>query len=113
MESCCCSINKYLIFLANFVFFALGVAALGIGIFALVDGDALNDFLSVIDDSLEVNVIYAAAVLDIVISSIIVLITFLGCCGAIKVRHKGMSQFRIRISRIACTMLIYFTRITS
>ena len=45
MESCCFSVNKYLMFLANFVFFALGVAALGLGIFALLDGEALNDFL--------------------------------------------------------------------
>jgi hypothetical protein len=33
----------------------------------------------------EINIIYAAAVLDIVVSSFIVVITFFGCLGAMKV----------------------------
>ncbi len=61
------------------------MAALGLGIFALLDGEALNDFLTLFDESIELNVIYGAAILDITVASIIVLITFLGCCGAIKV----------------------------
>jgi len=84
MENCFLSLVKYLLFLTNFLIFALGVACLGVSIFALVDGSALQDLLSSIDDSISIQIYSAAAIVVIVFSSVVVLISFLGCCGAIK-----------------------------
>jgi hypothetical protein len=56
MDNCCCSMNKYLLFFANFIFFIVGLIALGLGIFALVDGESLGDFLEVIDPGKELKV---------------------------------------------------------
>ena len=85
MDSCCCSMNKYLIWGANFCVFALAVASLGVGIYALVDGEGLSDFLDALEIEEELNIIYLASIFIIVVSSFVLLITFLGCCGALKV----------------------------
>jgi len=84
MDSCCCSMNKYLIWGANFCVFALAVASLGVGIYALVDGEGLSDFLDALEIEEELNIIYLASIFIIVVSSFVLLITFLGCCGALK-----------------------------
>ena len=55
---------------------------LGIAIYAMVDGAALVDLL----DGSDVNipVFTSAAIILIVVSVFIVILTFFGCCGAIK-----------------------------
>ena len=85
MDSCCCSLNKYIIWAANFAVFALACASLGVGIYALVDGEGLSDFLDALDIDEDLNIIYLASIFIIVVASFVLLITFLGCCGALKV----------------------------
>ena len=87
MDSCCCSLNKYIIWAANFAVFALACASLGVGIYALVDGEGLSDFLDQLEIDEDLNIIYLGSILIIVVSSFVLLITFLGCCGALKVRN--------------------------
>ena len=91
MDSCCCSMNKYIIWAANFAVFALSVASLGVGIYALVDGEGLSDFLDQLEIEEDLNIIYLASIFIIVVSSFVLLITFLGCCGALKVRFSAKS----------------------
>jgi hypothetical protein len=105
MDNCFCSINKYLIFFANFLFFLLGVTALGLGVYALVDGEALTEFLNVVVPDSEINIIYSAAVLTIVVSSFVVLITFLGCCGAVKENKCLLGLFMACIVALFACMI--------
>jgi len=84
MDSCCCSANKYIIWAANFAVFALACASLGVGIYALVDGEGLSDFLDALEIEEDLNIIYLGSIFIIVVSSFVLLITFLGCCGALK-----------------------------
>merc|ERR1712001_623353 len=76
--------NKYILWAANFAVFALSVASLGVGIYALVDGEGLSDFLDQLEIDEDLNIIYLGSILIIVVSSFVLLITFLGCCGALK-----------------------------
>ena len=54
--------------------------------FAYVDGSSLQDLVDLAGESWEVNIYSSAAILFMVVSSCIVVISFFGCCGAIKVK---------------------------
>lgn len=70
------AIVKYLLFVFNFVFFLMGCGILGIGIYLKVEkGDYAE--LSDLNYITASNVIIAAGVITTIVS-------FLGCCGAIK-----------------------------
>ena len=99
MDSCCCSLNKYIIWAANFAVFALACASLGVGVYALVDGEGLSDFLDQLEIDEDLNILYLGSILIIVVSSFVLLITFLGCCGALKVRKKGSVYTRARFTQ--------------
>lgn len=62
----------------------MGCVVLGIGIFALVDGQALVDILENSGGDVTLTVFTSAAVILIVVSIFVVILTFFGCCGAIK-----------------------------
>lgn len=83
MDGCLPNLIKYLLFATNFLVFVMGCVALGIGIYALVDGQALVDLVENSSD-LTLNVYTTAAILFIVVSVMVVIVTFFGCCGAIK-----------------------------
>ena len=99
MDSCCCSLNKYIIWAANFAVFALACASLGVGIYALVDGEGLSDFLDQLEIDEDLNIIYLGSILIIVVSSFVLLITFLGCCGALKVRNDLLNRKSVVFSQ--------------
>lgn len=63
----------------------------GFGIFALVDGQSFTDLLDKVDDDSSIDLYVSAAVILVAISVIVIIITFFGCCGAIKV------SFNIRL----------------
>ncbi|CAF1021183.1 unnamed protein product [Didymodactylos carnosus] len=81
---------RLLIFLFNIVFFLIGVALLAIGIYVMVDpklqtvGHTFN--FDYTNDRIQQGLSYIQifAVTLIVIGSFLVLVGFLGCCGAIK-----------------------------
>jgi hypothetical protein len=64
--------------------FFLGLTALSLGIWALVDSDALKEFIGVIDEDFSINIFGLAAFVIIFVSLAITGIAFFGCCGAIK-----------------------------
>jgi len=74
---CATSTAKYLFFAFNFIFFVLGIATLGVGIYSRVENDSWSDLI----DS---SSLFSAANLLIAGGVIVAIIGFLGCCGAIK-----------------------------
>ena len=57
---------------------------MGIGIYALVDGADLVDIVESADADVNLKVFTSAAIILIVVSVFVVILTFFGCCGAIK-----------------------------
>lgn len=76
----CHTCIKYLMFAFNFLFWLLGCAMLGVGIWLLVSDDFTK--YSDADDSL--SFIYTGAYILVAIGGLIMIIGFLGCCGAIR-----------------------------
>jgi hypothetical protein len=75
----------------------LGVTALGFSIFAYVDGDVLQELIDLADVDWSVHIYGSTAILFMIASSIVIVISFLGCCGAIKVLTQ-LSSFESRNS---------------
>ena len=63
---------------------------MGFSIYALVDGQTVSNLVEEgaedLGESISVDIYRSSAIILIVASSIIVITSFLGCCGAIKVR---------------------------
>ena len=66
----------------------MGCAVLGVGIFALVDGQALMDLINsaneALDKDINLNIFTSAAIILIAVAVFVVIVAFFGCCGAIK-----------------------------
>ncbi|WAR16246.1 TSN5-like protein [Mya arenaria] len=85
--SCGKSCMKYILFVINFIFFVLGAAAFGLGIWALVDKNKMNVLTKVgaADSNFDVTgLLESAAIVLLVGGACILVIGFLGCCGAFK-----------------------------
>lgn len=57
---------------------------LGIGIYALVDGASLVDIVNNSGADISIQVYTSGAIILIAVSVFVVILTFFGCCGAIK-----------------------------
>ncbi|XP_062612230.1 tetraspanin-18-like [Saccostrea cucullata] len=77
---------KYILFIANFVFFLIGLGTVGLGVWALIDDDKILILTEVGDaDNFDVvSLIRTGALVLIASGGVAVLIGFLGCCGAVK-----------------------------
>lgn len=89
MEGCVGNTVKYLLFATNFLVFILGCAVLGVGIWVLVDSSSFMDLFKQVEDILgdtdiSINIYSTASYLLIAVAVIVIIITFFGCCGAIK-----------------------------
>jgi len=86
MEGCLANLLKYLLFGSNFVIFVIGCVVLGLGIYALVDGASLVNLVneSGAGDDINITAFTSAAYIFIVVAVFVVILTFFGCCGAIK-----------------------------
>ncbi|KAH3710161.1 tetraspanin-18-like [Dreissena polymorpha] len=85
--SCGKKMMKYLLFIINFIFFVLGAAAFGLGIWALADKNKMNVLTKIGAASSNFDVIgllESAAIVLLVGGACILVIGFFGCCGAIK-----------------------------
>ncbi|KAL8569937.1 hypothetical protein ACOMHN_014157 [Nucella lapillus] len=80
---------KYILFLVNFLFFVLGVAAVALGVYALVDKEDL-ELLAMLDSEghLEkfnaVGLLQKGAMVLIAGGTSLLVLGFLGCCGAVR-----------------------------
>jgi len=79
---------KFLLVTLNFLILLMGLILLGIGIFAYVDG---KDFNKLVDSAMQaansdftIGLYGGTALLIIAVSTVIVIVSFLGCCGAWK-----------------------------
>jgi len=86
MDGCLANLLKYLLFGSNFVIFVIGCVVLGLGIYALVDGASLVNLVdeSGVGDDINITAFTSAAYIFIVVAVFVVILTFFGCCGAIK-----------------------------
>ena len=77
----------------------MGLALLGIGIFAYVDGQDFNELvdqaMKQLDSDFTISLYGGTAALIIAISCIIVIVSFFGCCGAWKVRISILIDIKI------------------
>ncbi|XP_078285625.1 tetraspanin-1-like [Rhinoraja longicauda] len=95
---------KLMLFAFNFVIFLGGGAILGIGIWIKVDGGMLLELLQSVSASLKVvaNVGY----LCIALGAFLMLIGFLGCCGAMKENNCMLMIFFLLILVIFLVQLV-------
>lgn len=86
MEGCIANLLKYLLFGSNFIIFVIGCVVLGLGIYALVDGASLVNLVneSGVEGDINITAFTSAAYIFIVVAVFVVILTFFGCCGAIK-----------------------------
>lgn len=95
-------------FVFNFIFWLVGCALLAVGIWAKVDERSLSDLID--DGSISDNLIVAAWIM-IVLGAIIMVLGFLGCCGAIRESQCMLATFFIFLFIIFAALLafgIYF-----
>jgi len=77
LSGCCCLV-KYLLILINFVFWAAGIAA-----FTLF-GWALTDTSLLVSLTQGRNEVYIGLLVFVGVATLVIIIAFLGCCGALK-----------------------------
>ncbi|CAG0895927.1 unnamed protein product [Darwinula stevensoni] len=73
----CGKCMKYSLFVANFIILIGGIAVLGVGIWTVVDKATLEALL-------DTNLFFSAAYIQIATGIVIIFLSFLGCCGAMK-----------------------------
>ncbi|XP_014869450.1 PREDICTED: tetraspanin-1-like [Poecilia mexicana] len=81
----CFGFLKAMMIVFNGIIFLAGVAILGVGIWVKVDSGSIFSFLGKIDNvPQEIHQVLNVGYLLIAIGGLLVVIGFLGCCGAIK-----------------------------
>ncbi|XP_015248742.1 PREDICTED: tetraspanin-16 [Cyprinodon variegatus] len=81
----CFGFLKGMMFVFNGIIFLAGIAILGVGIWVKVDSGSIFNFLEEIEDvPPEINQVLNVGYLLIAIGGVLVIIGFLGCCGAIR-----------------------------
>jgi len=112
MESCLSSLVKYLLFFTNFLIFILGLTVFGLGIWVLVDKPS---FLTLFEeaqsvsgttDTFNVEIYTSAAYILLVVSFLVVLISFFGCCGAIKENKCMLGTYFTLILALFIVMVV-------
>ncbi|XP_063828564.1 leukocyte surface antigen CD53-like [Ostrinia nubilalis] len=91
----CCAefLVKYILFFFNFVFTLAGIALIGLGIAALVQINQIVDLIPVPINGIPIAII--------VLGSIIFVIAFFGCCGAIRESRCLLTMYFICMAILA------------
>lgn len=97
----CHTCIKYLMFAFNFLFWLLGCAMLGVGIWLLVS----DDFSEYSDADEQLNFIYTGAYVLVAVGGLIMVIGFLGCCGAIRESQCMLGCFFVLLFIIFAVLL--------
>ncbi|XP_039268098.2 tetraspanin-18-like [Styela clava] len=106
MKSASMTCLKYLMFFFNLLFFICGAAVLGVGIWALVNEKTFKEMMA--NNPMIFNGIY----IIIGVGAALLVIGFMGCCGAIKENRCLLITFfvlvlLVLIVEIAAAILIY------
>jgi len=88
-------------FAFNFLFWLLGCAILGVGIWIRVD----PNFRQYVDSSDAFNYLYTGAYILIVVGVLVMIIGFLGCCGAIRESQCMLATFFVFLFIIFAVLL--------
>ncbi|XP_053194736.1 tetraspanin 35 [Scomber japonicus] len=81
----CFGFLKVMMFIFNGIIFLAGAAILGVGIWVKVDSGSILSFLGKIEDApAELNQVLNVGYLLIAIGLLLLVIGFLGCCGAVR-----------------------------
>ncbi|XP_032669102.1 CD63 antigen-like isoform X1 [Odontomachus brunneus] len=78
---------KYLLFLFNLIFAVTGIVFISVGAVILVVYNGYNNFVD--------SWFFAAPVLMIIVGVIVFLVSFFGCCGAVKENHCMIITFSV------------------
>jgi CD63 antigen len=78
---------KYLLFLFNLIFAVTGVVFISVGAVILVVYNGYNNFVD--------SWFFAAPALMIIVGIIVFLVSFFGCCGAVKENHCMIITFSV------------------
>ncbi|XP_014480564.1 PREDICTED: CD63 antigen-like isoform X1 [Dinoponera quadriceps] len=78
---------KYLLFLFNLIFAVTGIVFISVGAVILVAYNGYNNFVD--------SWFFAAPVLMIIVGVIVFLVSFFGCCGAVKENHCMIITFSV------------------
>lgn len=100
----CCTCTKYTFIFFNFIFFLVGAAALGVGIWAQVSEEftqQVHTILSVtfkisqedVEKVVDAETIDSAAILIIVGGAVVMVLGFIGCFGAMKENQCLLGTF--------------------
>ncbi|XP_061766126.1 tetraspanin 34a [Nerophis ophidion] len=82
---CCAGFLKLMMFIFNGTICLAGAAILGVGIWVKVDSNSLMGILDSVEDiPPEISEVANVAYLLIAVGSVLLVIGFLGCCGAVK-----------------------------
>jgi len=95
---------KYIFFFFTFVLFLLGLCSIGIGAWASLD-NGFEKVIGVQIPGLDAGALKQAAVLLIIVGVGIMLVGFLGCCGAMKENQCFLALFSICLFLIFCLMI--------
>jgi len=95
---------KYIFFFFTFVLFLLGLLSIGIGAWASLD-KSFDDIVGDNIPGLDTHALKQAAVLLIIVGVGIMLVGFLGCCGAMKENQCFLALFSICLFLIFCLMI--------
>jgi len=112
-DGCLSNIVKYLLFITNFLIFALAVAVLGCGIWVLVDKPTfLNLFEKAeeavpdLDGKLDISLYTSAAYIIIVIAVLVAIVSFFGCFGALKESKCMLGTYFVLILALFIVMIV-------
>ncbi|XP_025086668.1 CD9 antigen-like [Pomacea canaliculata] len=97
----CYACIKYLMFAFNLLFWLLGCAILGVGIWLRVDPNVAK----YVNQAEEINVFFTLAYILMAIGIIIMVIGFLGCCGAIRESQCMLGAFFLLLFIIFAILL--------
>lgn len=97
----CYACIKYLMFAFNFVYWLSGCAILGVGIWLRVDPNAAE----FVNKSSKMDVIHTLAYILIAIGFVIMVIGFLGCCGAVRESQCMLAMFFVLLFIIFAVLL--------
>jgi len=100
----CDKFLKYIFFFFTFVLFLIGVAAFAIGIWAVADKNFV-EILNLNIPGIDAHSIKSAAILLIIVGIGILIVGFLGCCGAAKENRCLLTFFFISLLLVFVLMV--------
>lgn len=95
---------KYIFFFFTFVLFLVGISAIVIGIWAAVDNN-FTDILKLNIPGLDAHKIKEAAILLIIVGVGVMIVGFLGCCGASKENQCLLTFFFLALLLVFVLMI--------